>query len=255
MKIHADTKIHADFEEACMHVVKRMRGSEEERYSQGGTRRGQEMAAGDWRLRPWTPLAGTKGLLMNTLVLSHATTNHSGIQSHGISQYRVMGTPISLVNGRDAYWVDWYIDVNLTLHPSNLPGYLDTRHVSEFLGVEYFEDRWNGWAYALDAPMAWYAEVSDKRALFIWGGYDGQGYDEGVKRYIEEMFSGVVLEGPRTRVPLSDSVDLVLYAHPDILPSLHVRPSLTSAGDTERILSALRRGRELQELLVRITAS
>lgn len=245
-------KIHADFEEACMHAVKRMRGSEEESVSQGGVRRGQEMAAGDWRLRPWHSLAGTKGLLMSTLVLSHATTHGSGIQSHGISQYRVMATPISLVNDRDAYWVDWYITDNLTLHPSNLPSYLDAQHVSEFLGIEYFEDKWNGWAYALDAPMAWYAEVLNLRELFIWGGYDGQGYDERIKRYIEERFTGVVVEGPSTSVPLSDSVDLVLYAHPDVLPSLHVRPSLKSAGDTERVLGALRRGRDLQALLERL---
>lgn len=248
-------KVYEDFEDACMGVVKRIRNnntpdnnSQEEDMS---TRRGQEMAAGDWRLRPWKPLAGTNGLLMNTLVLSHATTSRSGGSSHGISQYRVMGTPVHLMNGREAYWVDVFIEVDLTLHPTNLPSFLDTRHVSELLGIDYFEDRWNGWAYALDAPMAWYAEVSGKRELFIWGGYDGQGYE--VERYVRELFPEVTLEGPTTMIPLGTGVDLVLYAHPEVMPSLRVRPSLKDARDTEEVLGALRRGKELQELLARVS--
>lgn len=213
-----------DLVEGYMRTRERPPGSSEEK--------GYRMAMGTWAFKVWKPLheaLGEFGVIESTALCHHEDRPFfGGNVPMRETSVKVRGTPVRLVSGEHAYWIDW-------IAPARLEG-----------------QRWNTMAWLWQDPVAW--EIDTKCAhmgLRIWGGYEGGAYGETIARDVFDRF-GTELSGRTTRVMLDAGVYLLFYGYEGIIPSLHVSEGLRDAEHCESVLGALRRGKELQELYARM---
>lgn len=144
---------------------------------------------------------------------------------------------VELRDGGDAWWGIW-----------SMYGYPFTPAMEGSVGEETW---WQTFKPIFEGPCMWEENLWGGRERVLWPGFGGQGYDAQVEQHVSEVF-GHKLSGVSTPLQLYAGVELVVYAHPDVLPAVHVDRRAFSANETERMLGALRRGKDLQELYTRM---
>jgi len=158
-------------------------------------------------------------------------------REHGVYVLNIVCERVELRDGRDAWWGVW-----------SMYGYPFMPAMEASVGEETW---WQAFKPILTPSCLWEEDRRDEKKRILWPGYGGQGYGVEIERHVEEVL-GHKLEGLYTPIQLHAGVILQLYAHPDVLPAVHVDRRAFSAHETEKMIAALRRAKELQELYTRM---